>query len=114
MSPGAEMDIDVDVGPSRSRATQGQLHLPPASVVSTSMANNTTSAQPIIAFQFFMAHKALMDPQNFLQLTTRYTNKEILAWANEELKRPVLNEKQLKEISQNAISQVAQKIENGE
>jgi hypothetical protein len=114
MSPGAEMDIDIDIGPSRSGATQGQLHLPPASVVSTSMTNNTTSAQPTIAFHFFMAHKALMDPQNFLQLTTRYTNKEILAWANEELKRSVLDEKQLKKISQTAISSVAQKIENGE
>ena len=75
MSPSAELDIDVNVGPSRSGATQGQLHLPPASVVSISMTNSTTSAQPKISFQFFMAHKALMDPQNFLQLTTRYTNK---------------------------------------
>ena len=91
-SLGAEMDIDVDVAPSRSGATQGQihLHLPSASMMSTSMTNNTRYAQPKIAYQFFMAHKALINPHNFLQLITRYSNKEILAWANEEIQRPIL------------------------
>lgn len=63
------------------------------------MTNNTRPAQPKIAYEFFMAHKALMDPHNFLQLVIRYSNKEILAWADEEIQCPILNEKQLKELS---------------
>jgi hypothetical protein len=77
------------------------------------MTNNTRSAQPKIAYQFFMAYKALTDPHNVLQLITRYSDKEILAWANEEIRRPILNEKELKELSQTAISEVALTIDNG-
>jgi hypothetical protein len=109
---------DVDVGINKSAATQGQIqiHLPPASVMSISMTDDTRarSAQPAVALQFFMGHKALMDPQNVLQLITRYSSKETLTWANEGIKRPVLNEQQLKELSQAAITQVAQHVDNGE
>lgn len=116
MSLGAEMDTDVDVVANKSGATQGQIYLPPTSSMSISATNSTKgrSAQPTVAFQFFLAHKALMEPLAFVKLTTRYTSGEILSWANENVKRPILNEKQLKELSKIAFSQLAQHIENGE
>jgi hypothetical protein len=116
MSLGAEMDTDVDVGINKSGASQGQIHLPPASSMSISVANSTKgrSAQPEVAFQFFLAHKALMDPHAFLKLTTRYTSMEILSWANEGIKRSILSEQQLRALTQTAISQVTQHIDSGD
>jgi hypothetical protein len=116
MSLGAEMDTDVDVGINKSGAPQGQIHLPSASSMSISVTNGTKgkSAQPTIAFQFFLAHKALMDPQAFLKLTTRYTSMEILSWANEGIKRSILSEQQLRALTQTAISQVTQHIDSGD
>jgi hypothetical protein len=117
MSLGAEMDIDVDVGINKSGAPQGQIHLPPASSMSISVTNGTKgkSVQLMIAFQFFLAHKAKwMDPQAFLKLTTRYTSMEILSWANEGIKRSILSEQQLRALTQTAISQVTQHIDSGD
>jgi hypothetical protein len=110
----AEMDTDVDVGINKSGVSQ--INLPPASSMSISVTKSTKgkSAQPTVAFQFFVAHKALMDPHAFLKLTTRYTSMEILGWANEGIKRTILNEQQLRALTQTAICQVTQHIDDGD
>ena len=116
MSFSAEMDTDVNVGMNKSVPSQGQLHLPPASAMSISVTNSTKgrSSQPAVAHRFHLAHKALMEPHAFLKLTTRYTSREILKWANEDVRHPILNEQQLRELSQTAMIQVTQHIGDGE
>ena len=63
---------------------------------------------------FLRYYPALMDPRNFLQLITRYTTADVLLWANNGRKLPIVSAKNINQLCKRAIRLMGERTPGGE